>query len=74
MLLKLHNTMIKISRQDYFCYYISHCTCKNGKEIVTKKPITKHKVRTNKNLISNSNKRITKTNYLVLFFNSFSFT
>ena len=47
MLLKLHNTMIKISRQDYFCYYISHCTCKNGKEEVTKKTITK--VRTNKN-------------------------
>ena len=49
MLLKSHNTMIKISRQDYFCYYISHCTCKNGKEEVRKKPITKHKVRTNKN-------------------------
>ena len=57
MLLKLHNTMIKISRQDYFCYYISHCTCKNGKEEVTKETITKPRfvlTRTKSQIVTNA--------------------
>ena len=57
MLLKLHNTMIKISRQDYFCYYISHYTCKNGKEEVTKKTITKPRfvlTRTKSQIVTNA--------------------